>query len=86
MTKYVTIYEEADATVMIKHRYKDVETCSVVNSGCTSPANQEFPKVPARGVCFSCGLPVCAKCSKRRKYMGYGLRRICDNCIEEMEK
>lgn len=57
----------------------EVETCSVVDQFCTSPANL-VPPVPARGRCYSCGLPVCAKCSTRRKYLRFGVQRVCNNC------
>lgn len=59
------------------------ETCSVVNQFCTSPADL-YPPVKARGMCFMCGRAVCAQCSTRRKYLHYGVQRLCDNCQEEL--
>lgn len=61
-----------------------IETCSVVDQFCISPANL-FPKVNVRGVCFSCGLPVCHKCSSKRKYMGHGKVRLCNSCQEMID-
>ncbi len=61
-----------------------MNTCSVVNQFCNSPANLH-PPVPARGICFSCGLPVCANCSSKRKYHNYGRVRLCDNCQEQYD-
>lgn len=63
---------------------KAVETCCVVDQFCNSPANLENP-VPARGVCFSCGQPVCSKCSSIRKYHHYGKVRLCNDCQVEMD-
>ena len=84
MSDRIVVYEEV--CEIRAHYYKDVPTCSVVNENCTSPANQEPPKVPARGVCFACGQPVCARCSRRISYLHYGRKRICDNCIEDMKR
>lgn len=60
------------------------ETCSVVDQFCISPANLR-PIVPIRGVCFRCGLPVCHKCSTKRKYLDHGKVRLCNNCQEEID-
>lgn len=61
-----------------------VETCSVVERGCYSPANMEPPE-RARAVCFACGLAVCSNpdCSRRLKYLDYGVRRLCLYCAEQ---
>jgi hypothetical protein len=56
-----------------------VNTCCVVDEFCTSPANLD-PPTPARGICFSCGLNVCSKCSSKRKYYDFGVVRLCNNC------
>ena len=61
-----------------------METCAVVDQFCTSPANVE-PPVPARGVCFACGEAVCAKCSTKRQYLRFGVKRICNTCQIEMD-
>ena len=59
------------------------ETCSVVDQFCISPANLA-PPINVRGRCFSCGQPVCHKCSTKRKYKHYGVVRLCNHCqIEE---
>ena len=66
--------------------------CSVVNDNCSSPAGWQVgglgggiainnnKKTQARYECFACGLPVCGRCSKITKYLGYGEQRICDKC------
>ena len=62
---------------------RDVETCSVVDRFCTSPANV-VPLTRARGVCFRCGGAVCSKCSTKRPYLHYGRVRLCNDCqVEE---
>ena len=61
-----------------------MDTCCVVDQFCTSPANL-VPPVPAKGICFSCGLPVCSKCSSKRKYHNYGKVRLCNNCQVEYD-
>jgi len=53
--------------------------CCVVDQFCTAPANVSF-MVDAKGICFSCGLNVCGKCSSKRKYYKYGFVRLCNNC------
>lgn len=62
-------------------------TCSVVaTESCRSPANLE-PPVRCRATCFACGLPVCSDrgCSRVRRYLSYGRRRICTDCAIEHE-
>jgi len=54
-------------------------TCSVVDQFCLAPANLS-PLRHAKGKCFACGLPVCAKCSSIRTYYNYGKVRLCNNC------
>ncbi len=56
-----------------------MDTCCVVNQFCNSPANLEQP-IPARGICFKCGQHVCSKCSSKRKYLHYGIVRLCNDC------
>lgn len=60
------------------------EPCCVVNQLCEAPANG-MPLVGARATCFSCGRAVCAGpgCSVRSAYLGYGVRRICYQCIRD---
>jgi len=36
--------------------------------------------------CFSCGQPVCKHCSKKIKYFNYGIKRLCDGCLDEYEE
>ena len=56
-----------------------INTCSVVDQLCISPANLE-EKIPVKTKCFACGLPVCKMCSTLRKYYNYGRVRLCNNC------
>ena len=63
------------------------EYCSVSGENCIAPAGYgggygviDNTGRPARLVCFSCGLPVCSKCSKKVDYMTYGKQYICDSC------
>lgn len=56
-----------------------MNTCSVVDQFCDSPANLE-PPVNVRGVCFCCGEYVCTKCSSIRNYYRFGKKRLCNNC------
>lgn len=59
--------------------------CSVVaTSDCRSPANCSEP-TPCHATCFACGLSVCIDpgCSRRRKYMNYGVQRICCDCATQ---
>lgn len=60
-------------------RRREVETCAVADQFCTSPANGD-PTTRARGVCYACGLAVCAMCSSRRQYRPYGVQRVCNGC------
>ncbi len=62
-----------------KQKDMKMETCCVVDQFCKSPPSL-YPPVPARGVCFSCGLNVCANCSSMRKYYDYGVVRLCNYC------
>lgn len=59
------------------------EACHVADQFCTAAAN--FTWAFCRGVCYRCGLPVCAKCSTRRKYLHYGRMRICNDCQTEID-
>ena len=34
-------------------------------------------------MCFCCGLPTCGACSKKVEYHGYGIKRLCANCLKE---
>ena len=57
-------------------------SCSVADQFCDAPANGP-EETRARAVCFRCGMPVCTKCSSRRKYHNYGIVRLCNNCQTE---
>lgn len=61
-----------------------INTCSVVDQFCDSPANLEHP-VNVRAVCFCCGEHVCTKCSSKRKYLCYGKQRLCNKCQIEID-
>lgn len=64
---------------------REVDTCSVVDQGCDSPANLTPPQ-HVRATCYSCGQPVCTKCSSKRRYLRYGIRRVCNSCqIERLD-
>ena len=54
-------------------------SCSVADQYCDAPANLLDVKTP-KSMCFACGLPVCTKCSTRRKYLHWGRVRVCNNC------
>lgn len=56
--------------------------CSVVTQECRAPANLVPERTP-RTRCFACGEPVCAECSRRRFWYGYGSRRVCRDCEED---
>lgn len=61
------------------------DPCAVADQFCLAAANFEPPQA-ALGVCYRCGMPVCSKCSTRRKYLHYGLKRLCNNCQIGNEK
>ena len=63
---------------------KTVETCCMADQYCDAPGNLE-PPVAARCTCFSCGGKVCKKCSMVIAYRSYGFRRLCNDCIEEVD-
>ncbi len=44
---------------------------------------KEFDSI--RTHCFACGLPACKSCSKMQPYLGYGRRRICNDCVGEYQ-
>lgn len=56
-------------------------TCHVADQNCSAPANLVGAHTGA--TCFACGEPTCLRCSSRIRFLGYGRRRICFNCIEE---
>lgn len=60
-------------------------TCAVgLNSNaCTAPPGG---KQSTQGTCFACGQPACTADSKVIRYLSYGRRRICADCIEQMNK
>jgi hypothetical protein len=75
---------------------KYTDPCNMANQDCEAPAgrggsfghytNDYSRGNGARFNCYSCGLPVCGKCSKVVKYMSFGRQRICDNCREEQAR
>lgn len=66
------------------YTYRDYRSCNVVWAhGCEAPPST-FEST--RCTCFKCGLPACKKCSRIQKYLRFGRRRICMNCVEELEK
>lgn len=62
---------------------RPVTTCDVgLNTyECESPANSEFKSIRTR--CFACGQPACKNCSRVKRYLGFGRRRICRDCQEQ---
>jgi len=81
-----------------EYKMKEMISCSVANSNCSAPAGWQCgglgggtfenndKKKQARLKCFSCGLPVCGRCSRVIDYLWYGKQRICDNCYEKEAK
>lgn len=65
-------------------KYREIETCCVVDQFCDSPANLDEP-IRAKYICYSCGQPVCGKCSTKRKYYKYGKQRLCNDCQIEYD-
>ncbi len=62
-------------------------SCNVVAEDCKCPPG--CPKSWFMGritTCFACGLDVCVACSRRRKYSRFGRKRICLQCVGELEK
>jgi len=63
--------------------------CVVVDDGCEAPAGYRTGSGIAYGTtrtgkkCFACGEHVCGKCSSKRDYASYGVKRICNRCAEE---
>lgn len=50
---------------------------------CESPPGGEFASIRTR--CFACGQPACKNCSRIRRWLSFGKRRVCRDC-EEQEK
>jgi len=61
------------------------QTCSIVASN-DCKAQPELEK-NCKSKCFACGDSVCSDsgCSKRRKYLNYGRKRICLDCAIDHE-
>ena len=59
------------------------EACCVADCACDEPAN--LIGADARPQCFRCGENVCKNCSSRRKYLTYGVKRLCNNCQRDMD-
>lgn len=58
------------------------EPCDTnVSGSCKAPPG--LAGAYTRAECFACGMPTCTACSSRRKYMKYGIKRICYNCQEQ---
>lgn len=55
--------------------------CHVVETNCLAPPAMTFS---TRATCFRCREPVCVNCSRRRAYARYGVRRLCNHCIEDI--
>lgn len=69
-----------NARYAAKIRPRDIATCNVVDQFCEAAANMDPPE-GAKFECFSCGQPVCGKCSSYRKYYHYTKKkRLCNNC------
>lgn len=66
------------ATIQHKHA-----CCSVVETNCLAPPALDRC---VRSSCFACGEDVCLNCSKRKRYMNYGVRRLCNHCIRTLER
>jgi len=60
------------------------DPCHVVNRGCLAPPC--LASSFTRAKCFRCGEATCTACSMRTNYNKYGVRRLCDNCIEELDR
>lgn len=72
----------------------ECDTCCVVDQHCDRSANWDcgYNAAPDGGppckplpVCYPCGQPVCRKCSSIRKYLRYGMVRMCNNCQIEYD-
>ena len=69
-----------------KSSLKPKDVCCVVDQFCLAPANLISSHLPTlRLICFSCGQPVCSKCSSIRKYYDYGKVRLCNICQIEYD-
>tara|TARA_Y100000310_G_scaffold345019_1_gene461215 strand:+ start:4966 stop:5445 length:480 start_codon:yes stop_codon:yes gene_type:complete len=53
--------------------------CHIADQFCLAPANLN-PLITVKSTCFDCGEAVCSKCSSRRKYLDYGIVRLCNDC------
>jgi hypothetical protein len=65
---------------------KTYPVCNQVDStDCKAPPSfgGEYVRV---GTCYRCGLPVCTNCSLRVRYLRYGQRRLCHNCLDEIDR
>lgn len=66
-------------------KLRELDGCSIATSrNCMDP-DPEDPKARALPECFSCGQPVCRFCSVVRQYRGWGRRRVCDDCEDQLE-
>lgn len=65
-------------------KYKPRSSCCVADRGCEAPANLEDPPL-IKTECFKCGNAVCKNCSSRRKYLNYGIKRLCNDCQVDMD-
>ena len=64
---------------------RELDNCSVVTSRFCKDPDPEDPEVRALPECYACGQPACRFCSVVRQYRGFGRRRICDTCEDELE-
>lgn len=60
------------------------ETCCMADQYCECPANLE-PQVAARCTCFRCGRKVCTMCSMVISYRRFGFKRLCNDCVIEVD-
>jgi hypothetical protein len=60
--------------------------CNEVGERCKAPPALADSKTKA--TCYQCGMPVCVgeECSKRMKYLHYGVQRVCVSCQVELKK
>lgn len=65
---------------------QEPRSCDVVDAGCEAPPGLAGLTKGCRCTCFKCGNPVCKNCSRIRPYLRFGRRRICLNCVEELER
>jgi len=68
-----------------RKKLRELDGCAIVTSRRCQDPDPEDQKAKALPECFSCGQPVCRFCSVVRQYQGFGRRRICDTCEDDLE-